>query len=101
MAKQGRGGCRVLWVSLEPFLLSILACPEDKGPLYYMEDESALYNPRLARRYRIEDDIPVLLIEEAQTVDQEEHSRVMAKIEADGLPPTFDPDAAIPDVPSS
>ena len=32
---------------LDPTLLEILACPEDKGPLYYFADEDALYNPRL------------------------------------------------------
>ena len=51
-------------MTLESFLLEILACPEDKGPLYYLEDEKTLYNPRLTRRYRIENDIPVLLIDE-------------------------------------
>ena len=71
-------------------LLDVLACPEDKGPLYYLEDEDALYNPRLTRRYRIEEgDIPVMLIEEAETVDGDEHERIMAKVAADGIPPTF------------
>ena len=36
----------------------VLACPEDKGPLLYFDDEDALYNPRLQRRYAIRDDIP-------------------------------------------
>ena len=43
-------------MSLDPMLLEILACPEDKGPLFYLEDEDILYNPRLRRIYRIEDD---------------------------------------------
>ena len=38
-------------MALDPKLLEILACPEDKGPLLYFEDESSLYNPRLHRRY--------------------------------------------------
>jgi len=38
-------------MALDPALLEILACPEDKGPLFYLESESALYNPRLRRRY--------------------------------------------------
>jgi uncharacterized protein YbaR (Trm112 family) len=38
-------------VALDPQLLEILACPEDNGPLLYFVDESALYNPRLKRRY--------------------------------------------------
>ena len=50
---------------LDPMLLEILACPEDKGPLFYLEDENALYNPRLRRVYSVEDDIPIMLIDEA------------------------------------
>jgi uncharacterized protein YbaR (Trm112 family) len=76
-------------MTLDPKLLEILACPDDKGPLLYFEDESALYNPRLKRRYTIEDDIPIMLIDEAQSVDDAEHARLMAKAEADGVRPTF------------
>ena len=77
---------------LDPLLLEILACPEDKGPLLYFEDESSLYNPRLRRRYHIRDGIPVMLVDEAETVDEDEHKRLAAKAEAEGIRPTFDPD---------
>jgi uncharacterized protein YbaR (Trm112 family) len=77
-------------VSLDPLLLEILACPEDKGPLLYFPDEATLYNPRLRRRYEIRDDIPVMLIDEATTVDDAEHERLLAKAEADGVRPTFE-----------
>ncbi len=76
-------------MSLHPELLAILACPQDKGPLWYFEDEALLYNPRLKRSYRIEDDIPVMLIDEASDVDDAGHERLMAKAEADGVGPTF------------
>ena len=56
-------------MALDAKLLEILACPEDKGPLLYFADEDALYNPRLQRRYRVQDDIPIMLIDEAETVD--------------------------------
>lgn len=78
---------------LDPQLLDILACPEDKGPLLYFADEQSLYNPRLRRRYAIKDDIPIMLIDEAETVADGEHGRLLAKAEADGIRPTFDPDA--------
>jgi uncharacterized protein YbaR (Trm112 family) len=78
-------------VALSPLLLEILACPEDKGPLLYFEDEDTLYNPRLKRRYAIRDDIPIMLIDEAETVSDEEHARLLAKAEAEGIKPTFDP----------
>ncbi|MBV8237115.1 MAG: Trm112 family protein [Acidimicrobiia bacterium] len=77
-------------MALDPQLLEILACPEDKGPLLYFQDEDALYNPRLKRRYAIRDDIPIMLIDEAATVSDEEHERLLAKAEADGIKPTFD-----------
>ena len=77
-------------MALDPRLLEILACPEDKGPLLYFADERSLYNPRLKRRYAItEDDIPNMLIDEAETVDDAEHDRLLAKAEADGIQPTF------------
>jgi uncharacterized protein YbaR (Trm112 family) len=66
-------------MALDPQLLEILACPEDKGPLLYLEDEQALYNPRLQKRYRIQDDIPIMLVDEAETVDAGEHERILAK----------------------
>lgn len=76
-------------MALDQHLLSILACPEDKGPLFYFEDEQVLLNPRLKRTYRIEDDIPVMLIDEAQALDDAELARLTAKAEADGVTPTF------------
>ena len=77
-------------MALDPQLLEILACPEDKGPLLYFVDESTLYNPRLKRRYEVRDDIPVMLVDEATTVDDAEHDRLVAKAEAEGIRPTFE-----------
>jgi len=75
--------------TIDSRLLAILACPQDKGPLFFVADEDALYNPRLQRRYDVRDGIPVMLIDEATTVDAAEHARVMAKIVATGITPTF------------
>ncbi|PAY24392.1 protein YcaR in KDO2-Lipid A biosynthesis cluster [Dietzia natronolimnaea] len=58
-------------------LLEILACPEDKGPLLLAGDDT-LYNPRLRRAYRIDDGIPVLLVEESRQVDDAEHADLLA-----------------------
>jgi uncharacterized protein YbaR (Trm112 family) len=77
-------------MALDPQLLDILACPEDKGPLLYFESEDALYNPRLKRKYAIKDDIPIMLIDEAEAVDDGEHKRLLDKAEAEGIRPTFD-----------
>jgi len=77
-------------MALATELLEILACPDDKGPLYYLEGESVLYNPRLRRRYEIRDDIPVMLIDESTIVDDAEHERLMAIVERESIEPTFD-----------
>ena len=77
-------------MTLDPKLLDILACPEDKGPLLYFPDESSLYNPRLKRRYAVRDDIPIMLIDEAETVSDAEHDRLVAKAAAEGIQPTFE-----------
>ena len=71
-------------------LLEVLACPEDKGPLHYFADEDALYNPRTRRRYTIAEGIPVLLVDEAESVLDAEHERLMAKAEAEGIGPNWD-----------
>ena len=77
-------------MALDPKLLEILACPDDKGPLLYFADEQSLYNPRLKRRYAIRDDIPIMLVDEAEAVDEKEHQRLLDKAEKEGIAPTFE-----------
>jgi hypothetical protein len=48
-----------------------------------------LYNPRLHRSYHVRDGIPVMLINEATTVSEADHQRIMAKIAAEKIAPTF------------
>jgi uncharacterized protein YbaR (Trm112 family) len=81
-------------MTLSPALLEILACPEDKGPLYYLADEDVLYNPRLRRRYDVRDGIPVMLIAESTTVDDAEHQRILAVVGDRGISPTFEIDSS-------
>ena len=77
-------------MSLDAALLAILACPEDKGPLYYIESEAVLYNPRLRRTYEVREGIPVMLIEEATTLSDTEHARLSAMVEEQHIAPTFE-----------
>ncbi|MCH9731353.1 MAG: Trm112 family protein [Actinomycetia bacterium] len=70
-------------MTLEDALLAILVCPADRGPLLLVEEseevpEEVLYNPRLRCKYRIDDGIPVLLVDEAVAVDEAEHQRLLA-----------------------
>jgi len=69
-------------MALDPRLLDILACPQDKGPLLYFPEEGYLYNPRLRCRYEVLDDIPVMLVEEASYCDEETHNKIMAEAES-------------------
>ena len=46
-------------------LLDILACPKCKGELVMEDDQSALVCNTCRVKYRIEDDIPIMLIDEA------------------------------------
>ena len=50
---------------LDARLLEILACPDEKGPLYYFAADGFLFCPACRRRYEIRDDIPVMLLDEA------------------------------------
>ena len=63
-------------MAIDHELLKILACPEDKGELLYLEDENILYNPRTRRAYPIREGIPVLLISEAEAVTEEKHAEL-------------------------
>jgi uncharacterized protein YbaR (Trm112 family) len=66
---------------LDERLRGILVCPEDRGPLLLVGDEF-LYNPRLRRAYRIEAGVPVLLVDEAVTInDDAEHQRLLERAE--------------------
>lgn len=59
-------------------LLDILVCPIDRGTLLLIGDR-LLYNPRLRKAYRIDDGIPVLLVDEAVDIDPDEHERLLAQ----------------------
>lgn len=59
-------------------LLDILVCPIDRGTLLLIDDR-LLYNQRLRKAYRIDDGIPVLLIDEAVDIDSDEHERLLAQ----------------------
>ena len=78
-------------MGLDPVLMEILACPADKGPLYYVGEADLLYNPRLGRAYRIDGGIPVLLIDEATEVDPPTAATYDTRIANGELSPTFVP----------
>ena len=66
-------------MALDETLLDILVCPIDKRGLLYFADEALLYNPRLRCSYRIENDIPVMLAQQAAQVADDEHARLIER----------------------
>lgn len=65
-------------MSLDPELLEILVCPESRKPLVYFSDEQFLFCPDSRLKYRVEDGIPVMLVEEAERLSEEEGRLLMA-----------------------
>jgi uncharacterized protein YbaR (Trm112 family) len=64
-------------------LLDVLVCPKSKQPLVYFEQEGFLLCPASRLRYRIEDGVPVLLVDEATEVTQADVDRLVKEL---GLP---------------
>ena len=50
-------------------LLEILACPKCKGDIEYNPDRNKLICHKCKLAYRIEDDIPIMLIDEAEKIE--------------------------------
>jgi len=55
-------------MALSDKLLEILVCPKCKGPLEYDKKNNKLLCQGCGLKFRIEDDIPVLLTEEAESL---------------------------------
>jgi uncharacterized protein YbaR (Trm112 family) len=56
-------------MALSEDLLSILVCPKCRGDLTYDRTANTLTCPADKLRYRIEDDIPVMLVDQAERLD--------------------------------
>jgi len=59
-------------MAVDKELLDILVCPKCKGPLNLKDAGDGLVCPACRLVYAIIDDIPVMLIDEATSLDQEE-----------------------------
>lgn len=58
-------------------LLDILCCPETKAELVLDGNTLVSVDKNTRRRYRIEDDIPIMLIEESEQLSMEEWTTIM------------------------
>ncbi len=54
---------------ISPDLLEILACPSCLSPVFLDGEAIQCVNPECRRRYAVKDDIPVMLIDEAQVLN--------------------------------
>ncbi len=64
---------------IKPELLEILVCPETKASLVLDGETLVSTDQKTRRRYRIEDDIPVMLIDESEILPEDEWKQIMAK----------------------
>ncbi len=54
---------------VDPKLLEILVCPLTKGPLRYDRENQELISEQAGLAYPIRDGIPIMLIDEARTLE--------------------------------
>ncbi len=64
---------------LDKEFLTTLVCPEFHAPLVQVGEWLYSTDPATRRRYPIRDGIPVMLIDEAETVDQEDWNRILSE----------------------
>ena len=67
-------------------LLDVLVCPKSKQPLIYFEKEAMLLCPASRLKYRIDNGVPVLLVDEATEVSQADLDRLLKQAKELGLP---------------
>jgi len=60
-------------------LLEILCCPETKADLVLDGDFLVSTDKETRRRYKIEDDIPIMLIDESEVLSESEWKEIMLK----------------------
>ncbi|HEX8452201.1 MAG TPA: Trm112 family protein [Longimicrobium sp.] len=54
---------------IEPWLLEMLVCPKCKGELRYEQSPESLVCERDRLRFEVRDNIPIMLIDEATSLD--------------------------------
>ncbi|MDE0417376.1 MAG: Trm112 family protein [bacterium] len=57
---------------VDPRLLEILVCPLTKGPLTLDRERQELVSAEAGLAYPIRDGIPIMLVDEARPLDEEE-----------------------------
>jgi uncharacterized protein YbaR (Trm112 family) len=70
---------------LDPKHLALLVCPESKQPLLYVPagvggGGESLFCPASRLRYRIVDGVPILLVEEAERLDEKAAAQLASRL---------------------
>jgi uncharacterized protein YbaR (Trm112 family) len=60
-------------------LLEILVCPLTKGPLIYERTRQELISTQAGLAYPIRDGIPIMLVDEARALDDDEKAALAGK----------------------
>ena len=64
---------------IDPKLLEILVCPLTKGPLTFDRAKQELLSPQAGLAYPVRDGIPIMLVDEARTLDDAEKAALAGK----------------------
>jgi uncharacterized protein YbaR (Trm112 family) len=64
---------------IDPRLLEILVCPLTKGPLTYDRAKQELISLQAGLAYPIRDGIPIMLVDEARTLEDDEKAALSGK----------------------
>jgi len=64
---------------LDPELLQILVCPLSRAALVEDGDTLVSTDPKTRRRYRVDEGIPVMLIDESEELDEAKWKEIMAR----------------------
>ena len=66
-------------MAIDKELLDILVCPESKAPLVLDGETLVSTDAATRRRYRIDDGIPVMLIDDSEVLSEEEWRTIMTR----------------------
>ena len=66
-------------MAVDPKLLEILVCPETHASLVLDGETLVSTDPKTRRRYRIDDDIPIMLINESEQLSEAEWQAIMSR----------------------
>ncbi len=58
--------------AVDPNLLDLLVCPLTKGPLRYDRERQELISEQAGLAYPIRDGIPIMLVDEARPLDEDD-----------------------------